>query len=309
MHYTQKKEEAPLERVDLRTLGIEQSTEILPALQFQHRFFLQEMKGALLPAQFTLEGNEVLLDFPCGPGSWCIDVSRRYSRAQVYGADTNQALIALALENAGQCGSSTLHFQRIKDPCVMPFAEATFDVIHLQQGASLFSPCHWPHLLAEMARLLKPGGWLNLVDFEMGFVSEPTLDRVLTFLRQMLDKMGHNPAPGGTFPAAGSVLGPHRMAQQGFTEIGYQLSPVDLGRWNNLAGRAYLVQCMIRPAFLMALAERMGIGTKEEMQVLVREAQRELRHVSFCGAGILLSSFGRKPSLPAPDAGYFPESA
>lgn len=308
MPQARETEEVPLERADLRTIGAEYLTAILPALQFQHQFFLHEMKGALLPPPVALHGNEVLLDFPCGSGCWCIEVSRQYPGVQVWGVDTTQALIDLALEDAGQRCSNHLHFQGIKDPRVLPFADATFEVIHLQQCTGLFSLHQWPHLLAEMARLLKPGGWLTLVDFEMGFASGPAVDRLLTYFGHILAKMRRNPAPDGKLPVTGSTLGPGRMAQLGFTEIGYHLSPVDLGGWNNLAGRAYLAQCVIRPEMIASLAARTGTSTPEGMQLLLREAQRELHHMSFCAVGVLLSSFGRKPWLSAPGAGRRPES-
>lgn len=309
MQYALEEEENLFERIDLRTLGAAHSTAILPTLQFQHQFFLHIMKGELLPVTtLALHGNEVLLDFPSGSGSWCIDVSHRYPRAQVWGVETNQELVDLAMENAAQKRSGNLHFQAVKDPYILPFANATFDMIHLQQSTSLFSRHQWSSLLAEMARLLKPGGWLNLVDFEIGFVSEPAIDRLLTYLGQMLVKLGWSIVPGGTLPAAGSVLGPSRMAQLGFTEIGYSLSPVDLGGWNNQVGRTFLAQCVIRPELIVALATRTGICTPEEVRLLLWKAQRELLRMSFCGVGVLLSAFGRKPWPSRTETDHHPAS-
>ena len=295
MQHIREKEAVPCEHFDLRTLGTRQSTAILPALQFQHQFFLHTMKGALLPAALALQGNEVLLDFPSGSGSWCSDVSRRYPRAQVWGIETDQALVDLAVENAIHDCSENLHFHGIENPCVLPFADATFEVIHLQQSTSLVPCRQWPRLLAEMARLLKPGGWLHLVDFEMGFASGAAVDRLLTYLGQMLTTLGWGSVSGETLPVTGSVLGPGWMAQLGFTEIDYSFFPVDLGGWNNQVGRTYIAQCVIRPELIAALATRTGISTPEEIRQLLWEAQRELRRMSFCGVGILLSSSGRKP--------------
>lgn len=294
MQQAPEKEASPLEYIDLRTIGVEHLTRILPVLQFQHYFFLHQMKGALLPAPVILSGNEVLLDFPSGSGSWCIDVSQRYPGTQVWGVDTNQALLDLASENAAQRSSSNIQFRHVEDPRAFPFADATFDVIHLQQCTDLLSLRQWPRLLAEMDRLLKPGGWLNLVDFEMGFASDPAIDRLLTCLGQMLAILERSTAPGGRLPVTGSVLGPGWIARLGFSEIGYSLSPVDLGGWNNMAGRAYLARCVLRPEMIVSLAELTGISTQEALQPLLWTAQRELQHTRFCGVGILLSSFGRK---------------
>jgi hypothetical protein len=88
------------------------------------------------------------------------------------------------------------------------------------------------------------------------------------------------------------------MARQFFTDIGYKLYPVDLGGWNNPAGRAYLAWSVVRPETILYLAERTAISNQEELQFLLREMQRELRQIGFCGVGMLLSSFGRKPLVP-----------
>ena len=293
-----EKDDLPLEYVDIRDIGDGRVTALMSALQFQHKLFLREMKGALLPAKIPLDHIETVMDFICGPGSWCIDFSKKYPEKQVLGVDINHTIIGLAQENAAPLRSKNLHFQVIDRTRILPFEDETFDLIHLQNGTSLFTLAQWPEIMAEIARVLKPGGWLNLVDFEMGPASQPAVDRVLTFLGQILARMGRSTAPDGKLPLTGSTLGPRRMSQQLFTDIGYQLYPVDLGGWNNPVGRAYLAWNVIRPEMISYLAERTGISTEEELQPLLWEMQRELRQFGFCGVGALLSSFGRKPPRP-----------
>ena len=289
------KDDLPLEYIDMRDIGDGHITALMSALQFQHKLFLREMKGALLPAKIPLDGIGTVMDFICGPGSWCIDFSKKYPEKRVLGVDINRSIIELAQENAATLSSENLHFQVIDRARALPFEDETFDLIHLQNGTSLFTLAQWPGIMAEISRLLKPGGWLNLVDFEMGPASQPAVDRVLIFLGQILARMGRSTAPDGKLPLTGSTLGPRRMSQQFFTEIGYQLYPVDLGGWNNPVGRAYLAWNVIRPEMIIYLAERTEISTEEELRPLLREMQRELRQFGFCGVGALLSSFGRKP--------------
>lgn len=298
MQGTPEKDDLPLEYVDMRDIGDGRVTAIMSALQFQHKLFLREMKGALLPAKIPLDGIQTVMDFICGPGSWCMDFSKKYPEKQIVGVDINHTIIGLAQENAAPLRSKNLQFRVIDRTRALPFEDETFDLIHLQNGTSLFTLAQWPEIMSEMSRLLKPGGWLNLVDFEMGPASQPAVDRVLTFLGQILARMGRSTAPDGKSPFTGSTLGPHRMSQQLFTNIGYQLYPVDLGGWNNPVGRAYLAWSVVRPEMISYLAERTGISTTEELQILLHEMQRELRQIGFCGVGMLLSSFGRKPLAP-----------
>ncbi len=294
-----EKDDLPLEYIDMRDIGGDQITAIMSALQFQHKLFLREMKGELLPTSIPLENVQVVMDFICGPGSWCMDFSKKHPEKQVYGVDISQTIIDHARENAVQSKAGNLEFMVVdrRSP-TLPFPPNHFDLIRLQNGTSLFTLAQWPEIMAEMAYLLKPGGWLNLVDFEMGPASQPALDRILTFLGQILARMGRSTAPDGRLPLTGSTLGPQRMARQFFTDIGYKLYPVDLGGWNNPAGRAYLAWSVVRPETILYLAERTAISNQEELQFLLREMQRELRQIGFCGMGMLLSSFGRKPLVP-----------
>lgn len=298
MQHTWQKENHPLAWLDLRNVGKEPITAISTALQFQHRFFLSEMKGALLPPHCVLQGNEVILDLLCGPGNWCIDVSQRYPEAQVWGVDSNQRMVDLAVENAAHCSSGALHFRPGDYRHPLPFARETFDVIHLQNGTGFFPFHHWPALMADVVRVLKPGGWLHFVDFEIGAVSHPAVDRLLVLFGQLLASLNRSTALDGPWPLNGCTLGPHRMAQHAFTDMGYHLYPLDLGRWQNQAGQQYLIWCLARPEIILALAEQTGIDASREWQRLVRQAQWEVQMLSFCGVGMLLSAFGRKPVKP-----------
>lgn len=285
----------PLECVDLRDVGEGSISGMMSALQFQHRLFVREMGGILLPPQIPQDSVQVAMDFICGPGNWCLDFSQRHPEAKVYGVDIQRQIITMARENAAQVQSSKLEWRYVERKVPLPFPDATFDLIRIQNGTSLFSLHQWPVIMEEMARLLKPGGWLNLIDFEMGPTSHSALDRVLTFLAQILAKMGRSISPSGLALLNGCTLGPSRMTQLGFTEIGYRLYPVNLGGWNNPVGRAYLAWSVVRPEMILYLAGEVGVSSVEELQPLLREMQRELQQLGFCGVGMLLSSFGRKP--------------
>lgn len=290
-----EQDDLPLEYIDMRDIGDGRMSAIMSAMQFQHKLFLREMGGKLLPDNIPLDAVQVVMDFICGPGSWCMDFSRQHPGKRVYGVDINCTIIEHAQEDASQMRLGNLEFQVVDRRRPLPFAENTFDLIHLQNGTSFFTMEQWPEVMAEITRVLKPGGWLNLVDFEMGPASQPAIDRVLTFLGQILARLDRSNEPEGRAPFTGSTLGPQRMSELQFTDVGYRLYPVDLGGWNNPVGRAYLAWSVVRPEMIFYLAERTGIGTKETLQPLLREVQRELRQIDFCGFGMLLSSFGRKP--------------
>jgi ubiquinone/menaquinone biosynthesis C-methylase UbiE len=295
-----EKEAGTLKYIDLRDFGDNRLNAILSALQFEYRLFLREMKGRLLPDEVPVDQVQTVLDFLCGPGTWCLDLGSRYPHMRIYGVDCNFKIILQAQENVTLAQMERVEFRFANREQPLLFPDGTFDFIHIQNGTRFLCLDEWPAILHELYRLLRPGGWLNLIDFEMGPTSQPALDRVLGFLGQMLVRLQRSNSPNGQLPFNSCTLGPHRLSEQGFTQVGYHLYPVNLGGWNNPIGRAYLSSIVVRPEMITNLAVETGVATPEELQPLLHEMQRELQQLGFCAAGMILSTFGQKPWAEAP---------
>ena len=111
-----------------------------------------------------LHPGEAVLDVGCGTGTLALEAKRRVGQAgRVAGVDPGQEQIARARANAAR-RNLPIEFQTgvIEQ---LPFPDQTFDVV--------FSTLMMHHLpaslkrqgLAEIARVLKPGGRLVMADF------------------------------------------------------------------------------------------------------------------------------------------------
>lgn len=98
-----------------------------------------------------LRAGEKLLDMGCGSG-WLADRCQR-AGAQVWAADIAFAGVAGARARYPQAG----HFQ-VADVYHLPFAAGSFDAVVLSEVAEHLEDL--PGALAEVARLLRPGGRL-----------------------------------------------------------------------------------------------------------------------------------------------------
>jgi ubiquinone/menaquinone biosynthesis C-methylase UbiE len=116
----------------------------------------------LAPAR--LQPGESVLDVGCGTGTLAIAAKRRVGEAgSVHGIDASPAMVARASHKARKANVDVAFGTGLAES--LPFPDGSFDVVlstvmlhHLPRDSR-------PLSLAEMRRVLKPGGRLLLVDF------------------------------------------------------------------------------------------------------------------------------------------------
>jgi SAM-dependent methyltransferase len=114
---------------------------------------------ALVDAAGPAPGERVL-DVGCGTGAVARVAARRVgSGGSVAGADPNAGMLAEARARAAASGLDAVDWRQAPAEA-LPFADAAFDVVLCQQGLQ-FMPDP-AAALADMARVLKPGGRLAL---------------------------------------------------------------------------------------------------------------------------------------------------
>jgi demethylmenaquinone methyltransferase/2-methoxy-6-polyprenyl-1,4-benzoquinol methylase len=99
-----------------------------------------------------------LLDLATGSGDLALAIERACPQAAVTGADFCEPM----LEKARQKG---LRRTVVADAMQLPFPDGTFDAVTVAFG--LRNMESWPGALREMARVIKTGGHLMVLDFSM----------------------------------------------------------------------------------------------------------------------------------------------
>jgi ubiquinone/menaquinone biosynthesis C-methylase UbiE len=106
-----------------------------------------------------LTGVERALDVGCGPGHTALALAPR--AASVLGIDLSEAMLEQARRLAAERGIGNVLFRRA-DVERLPFADASFDVVASRQSAHHYGDVR--AALAELARVLRPGGRLLVLD-------------------------------------------------------------------------------------------------------------------------------------------------
>jgi ubiquinone/menaquinone biosynthesis C-methylase UbiE len=119
--------------------------------------------------RYDLAGPVHILDLGCGSGEITRRLAERFPQAQLLGIDILES-------NLGPARAANAHFgERVRfaqgDAFALQLADAAFDLVvcrHLSQAVPDF-----PRVLAEIDRVLRPGGWLHLLSEDYAMLHLP----------------------------------------------------------------------------------------------------------------------------------------
>jgi demethylmenaquinone methyltransferase/2-methoxy-6-polyprenyl-1,4-benzoquinol methylase len=177
-----------------------------------------------------------LLDVATGTGDLALALYRK-TNATVVGVDISEGMLAIAekkarrrrppLPSPAAGRRPALHWQTAAAEA-LPFAEHSFDAVTVAFGVRNFE--NRTKGLAEMFRVLQPGGTLAILEFAMP-VAFPVKQGYGLYFRCVLPVMGrlfsrhrsayhYLPASVVEFPQRHRFL--HELQQAGFTDTGYR---------------------------------------------------------------------------------------
>ncbi|EPB91728.1 hypothetical protein HMPREF1544_01439 [Mucor circinelloides 1006PhL] len=168
-------------------------------LKKQQHFSLKALyDGNILPSvKELLPSNAQVLDLGCGSGCWVMEMAIDYPQYKITGLDMADMFpTTIRPEN--------VKFELHNILNGLPYPDQTFDYVHMRLLITGLRTEEWPTVIAEIHRVLKPGGLVQLV--ESDFTEETNVQIVETFnkeFRQAMVDIGQDPWIG---PKLGSLL-------------------------------------------------------------------------------------------------------
>ena len=199
----------------------QQMEEELIRLTEQDRLVTASMGGVLAEQANPGEFRRVL-DVACGTGSWAIDMARTYPELSLVGIDIHPGIIAYAREQAVIYDvQDRVEFQVMDALRVLDFPDRSFDLLNLRFALGFVRTWEWTRLLADMLRVIRPGGIIRLTDEDIMHQStSPASMQFCAMLLCALFRSGH------LFTQDSTGLIDHLaplLCQQGFQQVQTQV--------------------------------------------------------------------------------------
>jgi SAM-dependent methyltransferase len=245
-------------------------------LDLQH-YALREVLDANYLA--PVEEPDAILDVGCGTGLWASELSETFPEAIVVGFD---------LAPARPQPRPNYRFVRGNLLQGLPFADGAFAFVHqrlLSAGVPLRS---WSAALAELVRVTRPGGWVEVVDGT--FAVEPAGEST-TRLFELAWRLARSLGLDTTDIIFRSL--PESLQKAGLTEVRSRVERLPVGDWGGRTGS--FTATGLRAAFIRLadpIQASFGITAEEWVGLLIRMQQESEQHRSTWGLNV---TYGRRP--------------
>jgi SAM-dependent methyltransferase len=245
-------------------------------LDVQH-YALRAALGAHYLA--PLEHPAEILDVGCGTGQWAYDLCAEFPAALVVGFDLQPS--KRPWPPAFRCVRGNL-LQGL------PFADDRFDFVHQRALISGIPVDAWPSACRELVRVVRPGGWVELVECPPWFESAgPVTSRLCEMLQRLLVTRGLD-STGGVVAALDDHLG-----RSGLVDIEKQALDLRVGEWGGRVGSLMATDC--RSLFFrlaVPFEAAFGIGNHEYLELISAMQQEWEQHHTMYR---FVHAVGRKP--------------
>ena len=263
------------------------------SLRFQHRLFHREL-GTLFPATLPLGSISQVLDLSCGPGAWLLEVVQAYPSIHGVGVDQKPELIQSAREDAHLADATTASFHVVEQYEQLPYEDNSFDFVHVQRSSATITPTKWPGVLHELARILRPGGWLHFLDFEIGPTSSDAINTFIHYLRVSHSKE-ERVFSSKSQALTSSIVFPRLLNEAGYKEVHYTLHAIDIGNQVGNSGKDYILAVLAEDTHIASHLVKAGVVTQEEINSLTAVMYHDVHRLKYCATGMLISVVGMKP--------------
>ncbi|TFK57834.1 S-adenosyl-L-methionine-dependent methyltransferase, partial [Pluteus cervinus] len=194
-------------------------------LNFQHNSLSALFDDKLILAPVSFSKGDRILDCGTGTGIWATEVARDVPDVLVEGTDISTRFFPLP----GEISAVTFHNLSTFD--LPPQWENRFNLINQRLMVMCFSRAQWEAALQNIHRVLKPGGWVQLIEVKQkhGFsATHPRFQPLLNATQTMMKERDFLIDPGVGLEEI--------LKESGFKEVIRTSKVAPIGEWGGDRG-------------------------------------------------------------------------
>lgn len=266
---------------------------------FNKALLMQKTFGSLVPGinEAAIPTFHRVLEIGCSSGGWTTAMAQSYyASMDVTGIDPNPRALEYAQTQAADLGLTNVTYYQTKH-ITGPFSflpDASFDLISTQFLTEKLRPFDMKDLLQECKRLLRPGGMVRLLDFELGISNGSAHEELIDLFIQAMHASGRSPTPTKRHLGMLCELEPMVRAA-GFEQtniLGHMIN-YSFGAPNY---REWVRDFLILSSQLLPFLVRYGLATSEHVNKLYLQQEQELNSPSFGGLLPMVTVLGQRRS-------------
>jgi ubiquinone/menaquinone biosynthesis C-methylase UbiE len=255
----------------LRTRGVPYlmpyDVEELNRLDFQHYMLRATLRGNYAA---PIGSPSSILDIGTGTGRWPREMAVTFPDASVIGVDLNPPPADDSPEQGDSDDLRPSNYTFVPGNVLegLSFADGSFDFVHQRALLAAVPHARWPQVAQELARLTRPGGWVESLEVTELQQCGPATNQLVDWLRATLARRGVEFADGGKVAdhlrQAGLVNVTARTARMPCGDAGGRIGKMLAADWFSLFNAT--------SGFMVTL----GLTTTEEFERVSAVARVEL---------------------------------
>ncbi len=172
-------------------------------LDFQHYMLRYTLRGNYAA---PIQNPGSILDVGAGTGRWAMEMAALFPNANVVGVDVTPPpadRVAASLGAGLDIRPENYAFVQGNILEGLPFRDGSFDFVHQRLLLFAIPENAWPQVVAELVRVTRIGGWIELVETGPQQHGGPAMDRIVEWITATSKRRGVNPLLG---PQIGAFL-------------------------------------------------------------------------------------------------------
>lgn len=259
-------------------------------LELQHRVLSRVFEDRLIFP--PIRRPRRVLDCGYGAGAWALDVADQYPNCEVIGVD-----ISPHMRPDDEPDNLILQVDNLNRRFTFP--SNYFDLVHSRLLATGIDRNRWRSYIRDIKRVLKPGGWVQMVEIYFNVQSDSGLMTEQNALRIWSTQyMG---ALGDVKDLRVGTRLRNLLTEAGLVEVDATMIPLPLSAWSNDPRMREIgamnrenIRKLLKTLPLYPLTQRQRMP-REQFDALVAQARREADSRSLKAYFPLYVCIGRKP--------------